>query len=250
MCFEEIIVESSIDGSREPSLFAKANIEGKRPLLVFLHTWSFDRFNQRSRLEYARGKGFHLLLPEFRGPNLQKNPRHTEACGSLLAKQDIKDAIDYVIENYEVDTDNIFLVGMSGGGHMALLMAGYTPDIFRAVAAFVPITDLARWARESKQYALNVIACTFGDEEEMYKRSPIAYIDTISRANVKVFAGKYDKVVPFRHTLDFYNAVMDAYPDARMYIDVFDGGHEYNEVLADEWISSQYEQKEMEIVTG
>ncbi len=249
MKFEEIYVKSTLDGSLEPSLFAKSEVPGARPLLVFLHTWSYDRHNQELRLPYAEKCGFHILLPEFRGANLPKNPRCTEACGSALAKQDIKDAIEYCIENYEVDKDNIFLVGCSGGGHMSLLMAGYCPEMFRAVAAFVPITDLERWALESSSYAPMVKACC-QTPEEMRLRSPITYLGDIARANVKVFAGKYDKVVPFRHTLDFYNAMMEKYPEARMYIDIFDGGHEYRESLADEWLMSQYKNEERVSVTG
>lgn len=249
MDFEEIYVKSTLDGSIEPSLFAKADVQGKRPLLVFLHTWSFDRNNQKGRLPYAQKHGFHILLPEFRGANLPKNPRCTEACGSVLARQDIKDAIDYCIECYDVDKDNIFLVGCSGGGHMALLMAAYCPELFRAVAAFVPITDLERWAEESQSYASNVRACAT-TSEEMRLRSPMTYLDEIACANVKVFAGRYDKVVPFRHTLDFYNAMLERHPDARIYIDIFDGGHEYRETLADEWLMSQYKENERVSVTG
>lgn len=249
MEFIEINVKSTVDGSIEPSLFAKSDIEGKRPLLVFLHTWSFDRHNQKARISYAERRGFHLLLPEFRGPNLLKNPRKEEACGSKIARQDIKDAIEYVIANYEVDTDNIFLVGNSGGGHMSLLMAAYAPDTFRAVAAFVPITDLKAWSDVSAHYAPLVRACCVTDEE-ISERSPISHLDEIRRANVKVFAGRYDKVVPFTQTVDFYNALVGKHPDSRVFIDIFDGGHEYNETLADEWIMSQYSKTELTEVTG
>ena len=138
----EILVRSSLDGSMQPSLFYKAE-EKKRPLLVGLHTWSFNRFNQEANmLHYAEKYRFNLLLPEFRGPNLIKNPIRTEACGSLLAKQDIKDAIDYVLEHEGADPANVFALGLSVGGHMALLMAGFCPEVFKAIGAFVPITDL------------------------------------------------------------------------------------------------------------
>ena len=47
----EINVVSSIDNSTEPSLFFEADTtKGARPLLVGLHTWSFDRFNQVSAM--------------------------------------------------------------------------------------------------------------------------------------------------------------------------------------------------------
>ena len=101
----EILVKSTLDGTMQPSLFYKSpNVN--RPLLVGLHTWSYDRFNQiENMLPYAEKYDFNLLLPEFRGPNLMSNPICTQACGSRLARQDVKDAIDAVID--EVDKDNI-----------------------------------------------------------------------------------------------------------------------------------------------
>ena len=67
-------------------------------------------------------------------------------------KKDIQDAIDYVVQNENVDAENIFLLGLSGGGHMALLMAGKCPGYFKAIGAFVPITDLRAWITESQSY--------------------------------------------------------------------------------------------------
>jgi predicted peptidase len=85
------------------------------------------------------------MLPEFRGPNCSDNPRCTEACGSKLAKQDIVDAVNYVSKNYNINTDKIFLLGGSGGGHMALMTGSYRPDIWLAVSAWCSITDLQLW---------------------------------------------------------------------------------------------------------
>ena len=84
----------------QPSLFYRASTPN-RPLLVGLHTWSFDRFNQiNNMLPFAEENDFNLLLPDFRGKNRKDNPDDChKACGSEYAKQDIKDAIDYVIAN-------------------------------------------------------------------------------------------------------------------------------------------------------
>ena len=132
----EISVKSTLDSTMQPSLFYKSATNEKRPLLVGLHTWSRDRFNQiNNMLPYAQKHDFNLLLPEFRGINRQTNPNCTQACGSDYAKQDIKDAIDYVISNENVDSENIFLLGLSGGGHLSLLMAGFCPEHFKIIGA-------------------------------------------------------------------------------------------------------------------
>lgn len=246
----EIYVKSTMDGSMQPSLFYE-NKGGKKPLLVGLHTWSCDRFNQINNfLPLAEENGFHLLLPEFRGPNRIPNPIRTLACGSPIAKQDIKDAIDYCIENYDIDTDNIFLLGGSGGGHMALMMAGFCPEYFKAIASFVPITDLKKWAEENNKYAPHVLACCSDSDEEMALRSPINYIDTIAKANVKIFHGKYDPVVPYTHSLNLYNKIFEKYPECKVYLDIFDGGHELDKKAAMYWILSQYNKENKTGLTG
>lgn len=247
----EILVKSTIDSSMQPSLFYKSETTGKRPLLVGLHTWSYDRFNQiENMLPYAEKYDFNLLLPEFRGDNLKTNPFCTQACGSEYAKQDIKDAIDYVVENENIDSDNIFLLGLSGGGHMSLLMAGFCPEYFKAIGAYVPITDLEKWTKQNPNYREHVFACCGKDGDEMKKRSPLNYADNIAKANLKIFHGKFDPVVPMSHSLELYETIMTKHPDARVFLDIFDGGHEIDMEMAMYWLLSQYKDIKKVTVTG
>ena len=247
----EILVKSTLDGTMQPSLLYKSASKEKRPLLVGLHTWSHDRFNQiGNMLPVAEKYDFNLLLPEFRGSNLDTNPNCQYACGSQYAKQDIKDAIDYLIQGGEVDPDNVFLLGLSGGGHMSLLMAGMIPEYFKAIGAYVPITDLTKWVQESQAYRQHILACCGDDQTEQMKRSPIAYLDTIAKANLKIFHGKRDPVVPVSHSLSLYNAIMEKHPDASVYLDIFDGGHEIDMNAAVYWLMSQYDVVKKTQVTG
>lgn len=246
----EILVPSALDGSEEPSLYHAAS--GRcRPLLVGLHTWSHDRFNQvENLLPLAQKHDFHLLLPEFRGPNLQSNPRAAMACGSEYAVEDVKDAIDYALAHYDIDRENVFLLGLSGGGHMALMMAGRIPAYFRAIGAAVPITDLSKWALQNPDYRENLLACCGIDRSEQKKRSPISYTDAIARANLKIFHGKFDPVVPVSQSLELYAAILEEHPDARIFLDIFDGGHEIDMNAAEYWLLSQYAPRERTAVTG
>ena len=84
----------------------------------------------------------------------------------------------------------------------------------------------------------------------MLKRSPIRYIDTIAKANLKIFHGKYDSVVPVSHSLTFYNALLEKYPQASVYLDIFDGGHEMDMKIAEYWLLSQYKKALNTSVTG
>ena len=233
----EIKVESTLDGSVEPSLFYEADTSiGARPLLVGLHTWSYDRFNQEKvMLPYAKKYNFHLLLPEFRGPNLIENPRREQACASRFAVQDVFDAAEYVIKNYKVDRERVYLLGCSGGGHMSLMCAAKHPDYFRSVASFVPITDLARWEKENPNYGKSVRACCV-DTEDMMRRSPITYADSLAKANLKIFHGKYDTSVTYKQSVDLFLEIMKIDPSARVFLDIFDGGHEMSMESALGWL--------------
>ena len=247
----EILVESTLDSSMQPSLFYKSETNEKRPLLVGLHTWSHNRFNQiNNMLPYAQKYDFNLLLPEFRGNNLKTNPICVQACGSIYAKQDIKDAIDYVIANENIDSENIFLLGLSGGGHMSLLMAGFCPEYFKAIGAYVPITDLEKWTKQNKNYCEHVLACCSNNVDEMKKRSPLSYVENIAKSNLKIFHGKFDPVVPVSHSLELYEEIMLRHPNARIFLDIFDGGHEIDMETAFYWIISQYEGVRKVKVTG
>lgn len=243
----EIYVKSTLDGTPQPSLFYAAEEPG-RPLLVGLHTWSCDRFNQIDNLlPWAQKLDFNLLLPEFRGSNLDTNPNCKQACGSEFARQDVKDAIDYLLEHEQIDGQNVFLLGMSGGGHMALMTAAFWPAQFRAVGAVVPITDLNCWVQESKDYRPHILACC---GEELAARSPMTYADSIAKANLKIFHGKYDPVVPVHHSTDLYTQIQKINPSARVFLDIFDGGHEIDMETAMHWLLTQYEDRNVTQVTG
>lgn len=247
----EILIKSTMDCSMQPSLFYKSETDEKRPLLVGLHTWSYDRFNQiKNMLPYAEKYDFNLLLPEFRGDNLKTNPLCTQACGSSYARQDIKDAIDYIVKTENIDEENIFLLGLSGGGHMSLLMAGFCPEYFKAIGAYVPITDLEKWTKQNKNYCEHVLACCGEDANEMKKRSPLNYVDNIAKANLKIFHGKFDSIVPVSQSMELYDCIMSKYPDSRVFLDIFDGGHEIDMEMAMYWIMSQYRGSNNIKVTG
>ena len=247
----EVSIISTLDGTPQPSLYYPAPSGKKRPLLVSLHTWSYDRFNQVDALvPLAAEYDFNLILPEFRGPNLSSNPKPELACGSEYAMRDIKDAVDYAVNERGADPKHVLLYGASGGGHMALMMAGYCPEYFEAIASVVPISDLSKWKDQNAHYKPHIIACCGGSEEEMAKRSPVSYIDSIAKANLKIFHGKYDNSVPVTHSIDIFRMITEKYPKSRVFLDVFDGGHQTDMKQVMYWLMSQQKDSGGGTVTG
>jgi poly(3-hydroxybutyrate) depolymerase len=192
------------------------------PLLVALHTWSGD-YRQSGGEEYlqeCRRRGWTLIHPEFRGPN-----RRPEACASERAVQDVLDAVAYAREHARVDERRIYLVGASGGGHMALVMAHRAPHLWAGVSAWVPITDLAAWHRECREaqpprrYAQDLEAVCGGPpgtaaaDAEYRRRSPLWHLAAARGVAVDLNAGIHDGhtgSVPISHTLGAFNALAAA----------------------------------------
>jgi dipeptidyl aminopeptidase/acylaminoacyl peptidase len=84
----------------------------------------------------------------------------------------------------------------------------------------------------------------------MAMRSPINYIDEIAKANLKIFHGKYDHVVPVTQSIELYEQIFKKYPKAKVFLDIFDGGHEIDMQSAMYWILSQYKKSAKTQATG
>ena len=242
---DTIQVTSTLDGTLQPSLFFRPRTEALVPLVVGLHTWSYDRFNQAENyLPLCEKYGWALLLPEFRGPNLATNPHKQDACGSLKARRDILDAVEYVCRTSAIDGENIFLLGCSGGGHAALLSAEDAPEVFRAVDVWCPVSDLTAWhthLTETRQhYVHDLEACLGGGPadtpDEYALRSPLAHLEKLKNLPVSVHQGRHDDVVPYRHSVEFVRR-LEAAGAEEVYFELFDGEHEQFPAHSFEWFA-------------
>lgn len=191
------------------------------PLLVFLHSWSGGFEQGPPWIDQAKKMGWVLVAPDFRGPN-----NRPEACASDLASQDILDAVAYASRDARVDATRIYLVGGSGGGHMALVMAARAPDLWAGVSAWVPISDLGAWHAESKarknNYAKMIEQSCGGapgptTEAEYRHRSPLFHLAAAKGVPLDINTGIHDGhtgSVPVSHSLRAFNVL--AAPDRQV----------------------------------
>ncbi len=216
---------SALDGERQPLLhWAPATAADQpTPMLVFLHSWSSDYTQDNSKwLKLCAERNWIWLHPNFRGVN--QSPK---ACGSRYARQDVLDSITFARSRWNVDPQRIYLAGVSGGGHMALLMAGHHPEEFSAVSAWVGPTDLADWHRfhttngEPQKYAVMIEKSLGGApgtsasiDAEYRDRSSVFHLQRVADLPVSIWAGVEDGhtgSVPIRHSLTAYNAIAGAH---------------------------------------
>ena len=212
----EVAFISKLDGTPQPALFWRAEGDEPRPLVVALHTWSADLSQSwepfRSRCEQ---RNWHCIYPLFRGPNWNR-----KACGSDLVVSDIESSVEFVKSICAVDESRIYLIGGSGGGHAALLMAGRTPQIWSAVSAWCPISDIARWHAECKasgrSYYEHIERACDGDPQlsasaaaQAKRRSPVTYLASAAgKTIVDIGTGIHDGhkgSVPVGQTLRAFN---------------------------------------------
>ncbi len=221
---EAVTYQSNADQSMQPALFWKPEANDEAiPLLVALHTWSGDYRQAGGEAVYAKWcqqMGWAFVHPNFRGKNNTQ-----EALGSDLAVQDVLSAIDFSKTKAKIDPNRIYCIGVSGGGHMSLMMAARAPDVWAGVSAWCGISDIAAWHQQCSEnerfngYAKHIEQALGGapasstDREKSAKsRSPLSWLnETTRKVNFDINHGindGRDGSVPFTHSLYAWNEVV------------------------------------------
>lgn len=216
----EVQVRSSIDGVWQPVLFYDSGSEPEKPLLVVLHSWS-SNYLQTLDIPYAQWAAQNdwvFIHPEFRGTNSRP-----EATASDLAVQDVVDAVHFATRHARVDPKRIYVTGYSGGGMMALVMAGRHPELWGGIVAWSSIVDLVDWYAYNRsqgelRYAREIAASCGGSPwaetraaHECRTRSPAAALEHAKAASFPIYIahGVQDRTVNPRHALWAYNVLAD-----------------------------------------
>ena len=213
------------DGMKQPAMWFAPPGDAKKPLLVGLHTWSSHYASAGGDAVYAEWcitQGWAFVHPHFRGPN-----NTPYALGSDRAVRDVVEAVAWAAQQTAVDDSRIYLVGVSGGGHMAMQMAGRHPEIWAGVSAWCGISDVAQWhaehIRDGKhdKYAQDIEAALGHapgkDDADAWKRSPLSTVAAAATVPLDINHGLHDGrrgSVPFLHSLRAFNAVVP--PIARL----------------------------------
>ena len=212
---KEIKYVSSADRSTQPAMFYAPLTQQAVPLVVALHTWSgnYKQKYHKAIENWCVKNGWAYIHPDFRGPN--KRP---EATGSKLVVADIVGAVAYAKKTTKIDSAAIYLVGTSGGGYTALIMAGHHPEIWAGVSAWVPISDLKAWHAQGKYVSDLMKSCGGAPgastivDKEYTKRSPITYLKQAKGVTLHINAGIHDGhkgSVPISHSLLAFNEVAE-----------------------------------------
>ena len=146
------------DGTRIPAyLTLPVGGSGKNlPAIVMPHggpgardEWGFDWLAQ-----FFVARGYAVIQPNFRGSTgygdawYQKNGFQSWR----TAIGDVNDAGRWLVKSGIADPRHLAIVGWSYGGYAALQSAVLDPDLFKAVVAIAPVTDLNSLREEARNF--------------------------------------------------------------------------------------------------
>ncbi|KTT96005.1 peptidase S9 [Sphingomonas yabuuchiae] len=154
--------------------------------------WGFDWLSQ-----FFASRGYAVLQPNFRGSTgygsnwFQKNGFQSWR----VAIGDVNDAGRYLLSSDIAAPGKVAIFGWSYGGYAALQSAVLDPDLFKAIVAVAPVTDLETLRTEHNDFVdYRLVDAFIGHGEHVRSGSPAQNADRI-KAPVLLFHGDLDQNV-------------------------------------------------------
>jgi dipeptidyl aminopeptidase/acylaminoacyl peptidase len=204
------------DGATIPAYLTLPPGSGGRglPTVVLPHggpsardVWGFDWLAQ-----YLAHRGYAVLQPNYRGSAgygdqwLQQNGFRSwrTSIGDIAA------GARWLAAEGIADPRRTAIVGWSYGGYAALQAGATEPDLFRAIVAIAPVTDLQQAKDDFRGFSnARNVAQYIGDGPHIAEGSPARHAAQI-RAPVLLFHGERDRNVPVIHSERMHRALRGA----------------------------------------
>jgi dipeptidyl aminopeptidase/acylaminoacyl peptidase len=155
--------------------------------------WGFDWL-----VQFFASRGYAVLQPNYRGSSgygegwYQKNGFQSWR----TAIGDVNDAGRWLVSQGIADPGKLAIVGWSYGGYAALQSQVLDPNLFKAVVAIAPVTDLAGLVEDSRGFTNYTVVKKFiGTGPHLREGSPAQNVSKI-KAPVLLFHGDVDLNVP------------------------------------------------------
>lgn len=200
------IVVTASDGAKIPAyLTLPPGSSGKNlPAVVLPHggpsardEWGFDWLPQ-----FLAARGYAVIQPNYRGSDgygdawLAQNGFK----GWKTSIGDVTASARYLVSQGIADPQRLAIVGWSYGGYAALQSAAMEPDLYKAVVAIAPVTDLAMTKKEAEGFSNRDIVQQFvGDGPHITEGSPLQIANRI-KAPVLLAHGDMDANVGVRQS--------------------------------------------------
>jgi len=206
----------AVDGTKIPGyLTLPPGSSGKNlPAIVMPHggpdsrdEWGFDWLAQ-----FYVSQGFAVLQPNYRGSDGYGDEWY-EKNGFQSWRTAIGDVIDagkWLVAQGIAKPSALSIVGWSYGGYAALQSAVVEPNLFKAVVAIAPVTDLSTFKNNAKgYYDAAVVRDYVGNGPHISEGSPAQNASQIT-APVMLFHGDFDRHVEIQHSKIMEDKLKDA----------------------------------------
>ncbi len=195
-------------------MLPKAAAHGPVPLVLEIHGGPFASFGDRFSIK-------HQMLAAAGYAVLAVNPRGSTGYGEGFLQalhdrypgpdwDDLMHVLDAVAERPDIDPENLFVAGVSGGGTLTLWSVGHT-DRFRAAVAIKPVVAWESWVL-SADIGPSVGRTWMGGDmpweaaEKYRARSPLTHLHRATTPTM-VMAGETDSRTPASEALQAYTAL-------------------------------------------
>lgn len=145
-------------------------------------------------VQFYAARGYAVLQPNYRGSSgygsgwFQSNGFQSWR----TAIGDVNDAGRWLVSQGIADPAKLAIVGWSYGGYAALQSPVLAPDLYKAIVAIAPVTDLAALKQEAMQYSnYPLVRAMVGEGAHVREGSPAQNVEAI-RAPVMLFHGDLD----------------------------------------------------------
>jgi dipeptidyl aminopeptidase/acylaminoacyl peptidase len=183
------------------------------PLLLEIHGGPYANYGPRfaPEIQLYAARGYLVLYANPRG-----STSYGEAFANLIQHNypgqdydDLMSGVDAVIARGNVDADNLFVTGGSGGGVLTAWIVGHTTR-FRAAVSAKPVINWYSFVLTADAYGLFSTYWFPGkpwDHLEHYmKRSPISYVENV-RTPTMLITGEADLRTPISESEQYYQAL-------------------------------------------
>ena len=193
-----------------PPDFDKAK---KYPLILEIHGGPFAAYgpNYTTEMQLFAASGYLVLYANPRG-----STSYGEAFGNLIHHaypgedyDDLMAGVDAVIAQGNVDTDNLFVTGGSGGGVLTAWIVGKT-NRFRAAVVAKPVINWSSFVLTADMsnffYRYWFGAHPWEKPEEYWRRSPLSLVGNVKTPTM-LLTGESDYRTPIGESEQFYQAL-------------------------------------------
>lgn len=170
--------------------------------------------------QYFAARGYAVLQPNYRGSSGYGDEWYVNNGFQSwdVAMEDINAGAAWLVEQGVADPRKLAIVGWSYGGYAALQANVVAPDLYQAVIAVAPVTDLELLIEDSRGFTNYRVTQDFvGSGPHVEAGSPRRHAAKI-KAPVLMFSGNKDLNVDIRHAKAMEEALAEAGKDVELVV--------------------------------